>query len=399
MVRVRINDVAAPARGVRGLFGELDGRAQATAVASAGTAEAFSHVGGRFVALGAETTNPLIAAVHTAFAEHLPLELSPDVVFNTILQGVAAHVATDPKRFRAVFVAHRGRKALDVRDDSLVRGDWGARWDRSIRSLGAQVRETMSGGSARAVLGTAFTTTTLAEATAHAAVFMDAVKHYYTYTVHTFCGIPWVDVAGTREDWERLARAVEPLLLQLGLDAWNRELQIILSYFCRAFDGAVAAGEDRAHWNSMYNHFGPQGSGGVAKVSGWIAKLFLYIRGGMNPLLLPSPPRAPCAPAAAAAAAASITQPKPELAATPWLDHDLWGRLLLLPTEGPRKEAPERAVKLCDFPAGVTTTPFTWMYLGTQIPMSLIAGLVGVMAAQSGALKPEVGWIVAGSAA
>lgn len=340
MVRVKINNVAVGS--VRGLFHEIDGKSQATAIA--GTAEAFSHLGGRFVSLRAETTNPLVAAVHFAFAHHLPLELSPDVVFNTILQGVSAHVATDPARFRSVFVAHQGKKTLVARDDALVRGDWGGKWDVLIRSLGAQVFKSTSGRHARNVLGTAFTTTTLAEATAHTTVFMDAVKHFYEYTVMTCCGIPWVDVTGTREDWARMGRVIEPLLLELGLAAWNKELQLILKHFCRAFDGGATVAADHDHWDRMYNYFGPKGSGGVATVSGWIAKLFLHVRSGVNPIL---------------------------------------------------QSSGSSAVKLCDFPAGITTTPFTWQYLGTDIPMSLIAGLVGVTVAQSGALRPEVGWIVA----
>ncbi len=157
---------------------------------------------------------------------------------------------------------------------------------------------------------------------------MDIVKHYYTYTVRAKCGISYVEVAGTKEDWVSLTQNIEPLLLALDLQDWNSELQSLLLHFIKAFD--VSDADSVTHWNKIYNYHGPQGSGGVSHISGWIAHFFLYVQGKKNPLI------------------------------------------------GHLGEAPTLQLKLCDFSVGLTKTPFTWEYFDINIPMNLISGLVGV---------------------
>jgi Domain of unknown function (DUF4419) len=48
----------------------------------------FAHMAG---------PNPFVSAVHLAFAEHLPLRITPDQMFLTIIQGISAHVARPTK--------------------------------------------------------------------------------------------------------------------------------------------------------------------------------------------------------------------------------------------------------------------------------------------------------------
>lgn len=373
MVRVEINKVKLGRLPDR----LLDGKSHALKLDR--KAEAFSHQTCQFAALHAETTNPLIAAVYTAFADHLPLELGPDIIFNTILQGISKHVSTNPEHFRNVFVAHDGKKQLISRDDSLIKGNWNNNWEASILDLGRQIKADMSGEQAKQVIDTTFTTTTLAEQTAHTAVFMDIVKAYYEYTGVTRCGIPWIEITGTREDWVLLQRTIEPLLLALKLTNWNVELQEIISHFVRAFDGDF----DFDHWNRIYNYHGPQGSGGVSKVSGWIAKLFLYVKDDINPLIGKPDEDVPIF---------QVLQTDPTLAHTPWLDESLWRSSTIMK---PPTVKPATAIKLADFPCGTTKTEFTWICYDRSIKMDLIAGLVGITLTEKGSLKPEVGWLIA----
>lgn len=90
MVRVVINNVSAAIC----LAPKVAGKTQATIIDP--NAEAFSHQNNEFINIETETTNCLIAAVYYAFAKHIPLELGPDVIFNTILQGISTHVSKNP---------------------------------------------------------------------------------------------------------------------------------------------------------------------------------------------------------------------------------------------------------------------------------------------------------------
>lgn len=188
MVRVHINDVK---------LGEIYERTVngiEVAKKLSKSVESFSHKDVNFVPFQSECTNYLIIAVQEAFARHIPLELSPDVIFNTIMQGISEHVAKNPEHFRDVFVSHKGKKKIVTQDDSLIKGDWNNNWSSSINDIGTQILKDMSGNNAQNVLNTNFSTTTLVEKTAHIAVFMDIVKDYYEYIVVTMCGIPWIDI-------------------------------------------------------------------------------------------------------------------------------------------------------------------------------------------------------------
>ena len=75
-----------------------------------GEVMAFAGDGERRVLTGpGAELHPFLGAVHTAFAEHRPLVLSPDVVWLTILAGVTQHVRLSAERLRDRFVRHRDK--------------------------------------------------------------------------------------------------------------------------------------------------------------------------------------------------------------------------------------------------------------------------------------------------
>lgn len=340
MVRIKLDDVEP---NVRPHCFRLTGKNYALQSTN-NTAEAFSHTSTNFIVAPSDMTHPLVHAVHEAFAQHLPLIITPDAIFSTIAYGISEHVEKHAEELRDVFVQHKGKKNLTVRDDDLVRNSWDNRWSSVIAKFKAQLLDDMSGKQANELLKTSFSTTTEIESTAHALVFMDIVKSYYEYTVMTMCGIPYIEIAGEKEDWERLSRICQEFLPLIKLDAWNDDLQGILQHFISAFDPDV----DTTFWKRIYKYHGAFGSGGVAKATGWISRMFLYIRGNMNPRI---------------------------------------GSL-----EGSLES--RTGIPLSDFPSGLTQTPFKWEYYNLEIPMFFRAGLVGV-SLDDNILKPEVGWLIA----
>src|SRR5690349_19138441 len=62
--------------------------------------------------------HPLIAAAALAFKGHYPLVLSPDIMWITILQGVAQHIANHAKALRHRLVRHETKIELVVETNS-----------------------------------------------------------------------------------------------------------------------------------------------------------------------------------------------------------------------------------------------------------------------------------------
>ena len=68
--------------------------------------------GRQVVAVQTEYSNPLVGAIHLAFSRHLPLTLSPDAIWLTIMQGFSHHVDQFPEALRGRLVTHEGQRDL-----------------------------------------------------------------------------------------------------------------------------------------------------------------------------------------------------------------------------------------------------------------------------------------------
>lgn len=106
------------------------------------------------------------------------LSISPDIVWATIMQGVSAHVDTDPEKFRHVFVSHSGQKDLVVRDDTLKKGSWNNGWKAVIENFSQQIASHLDGPLPKSTLGMTFTTTKSVEKVAHIMTKKKWLSHF-----------------------------------------------------------------------------------------------------------------------------------------------------------------------------------------------------------------------------
>lgn len=340
MVKFNVNDVEQDLESTTRLLSRsVKGDQQAKSLAGAKLVEAFSHCTSTFIPNNLGTKNPLLSAVYLSFVNHLPLTLSPDAIWNTIMQGVSTHVSQDPEKHRHTFVSHQGREILSVRDDTLRRGNPNNDWGSIACQITDQISAKLSGKSALQALNMRFTTTDDIARVAHAIVFMDVVKSYFGYRVRTGCGIPSIELTGTKQDWSSL-RAALTLLDELDLSPWRAKLDAILAHFEDAFENRI----EQTFWNDMFLEHGAFGSGGMTKISGWVGSLFLYVGRRLNP----------------------VAMGKSKVRLDP-----------------------------LDFPSGLSETPFVWEYFGEEIAMLFRGGLVGVVIDPvSKTVAPQLGWLV-----
>lgn len=205
MVQFKVNDVEIDLELANRLISQfLTGEQQAKELAGANPADGVSHRNATFVTNPLGTKNPLLASVYLAFSHHLPLTLTPDAIWNTIMQGVSTHVSKNPEKHRHTFVSHKGKETLTVRDDSLRKGAPSDDWGNLACRFTDLIAGSLSGKSALQALNTRFTTTDTIARVAHAIVFMDVVKSYFEYRVCTLCGIPSIELTGTKADWAQM---------------------------------------------------------------------------------------------------------------------------------------------------------------------------------------------------
>lgn len=286
-------------------------------------------------------THPVIEAVHTAFAAHYPLALSPDDVWLCLAQGLALHVEANAEALRARFVRHAGKLTLQLRRDGFIKGspdnDWQGCFAEWSDAIAAHI------GKQRDLVVASFSTTGPIERAASELVLMSAMKGYFSFELLTLCGIPAITLLGTVEDWRAIRRRAE-VFAELGLGEWVAALRPVLDQFVAAAAGDIELG----FWRSIYKQNG--GSGGPY-VTGWINVLFPYLdTGSFND------------------------------SALTWRDE---------------MDARFRGTTLSAFPRGLSAAPLSWHYLGTQLSMTLYGGFVGIaQEPATGAVRPAIGWAV-----
>lgn len=292
--------------------------------------------------------HPFVAALHTAYANHYPLVISPDMIWLLITQGFATHINQHPEEMRRHFVDFKGKKLLNVDRPSFKKGDESNNWPGVFTEF-SKLIEDNTGPTLSGLVTGDFSTTGPAEKIAFQITLMDAMKSYFMYSVTTMCGIPEITLEGSIQDWEKIEDKTRELA-QYDLGWWTSELLPILQEFKKAAAGQA----DREFWQSMYK-INEVGSG-TSHITGWILKFFPYkdLGGTMVQVI----------------SAQKATPSKPGI------NYEL------------------RATT-SEFTSGLSQADFIWNYFGRFYKMEFVAGFVGFQQnPNTFALRPEIGWAV-----
>ncbi len=314
--------------------------------------EACSHYGDRVVP---SEYHPFVAAVHSAYAEHRPLVLSPDMFWLLVAQGFANHVNVNSEAMRHHFVQFDGKKKVIIRRDQFIKGSPENDWAGAYNEFAGKLVEFI-GKEAHDRIVCPFSTTGLVERAANDLVLMDAMNSYFELGMHSLCGIPSVTLEGTAEDWSKLHDKTEDLGKAYDVTWWTDKLLPIMERIARNAAGA----DDPELWQSIYK---VEDASGGPYISGWIRWFFPYIR-GYDQSNRNSPEDIP----------------RKILVRNWWFD-----------------EEPQMFSGMTteSFPPSLSKVPLTWLYLGQVFEMEMLAGFACYSQdKETRAVRPKIGWAV-----
>lgn len=300
------------------------------------------------------TAHALISAVHMAFSQHRPLVLSPDMIWITIVQGLAQHIRNNAEMLRDKIVRHSGKMVVNSVQEDIFLASPETAWDAVIHDLSRQVGDQVSDYQ---VLLSDFSTTGDIERTVCEIALLDAFQPFFEYAVYCMCGIPEITLEGQPADWNRLLNKIDALE-PYELDWWLPHLRVIAKHFERASRGDI----DTEHWQNIYKL---KKAYGWDRLNGWILKLFPYVKNfasgnftNINPLFYP--------------------------------DHDaLWDE------PSPGSFAVKGGITSRQLPSGLAQVPFTLHNVDGSYALEFLGGFVGVeQDEQTLALRPKLGWAV-----
>lgn len=286
--------------------------------------------------------NSLAEASFSAYYDHRTLILSPDHIWITLTQGLANHVNQDAENLRHHFVDHEGKLKLVVkRDDFIKMGDnnWPSVFSEFSEKIALHI-----GRKNHAHFIADFSTTGVIEKSVSELVLLNAMNNYFEFVLSTFCGIPKFILEGEVNDWISIRNRVSGWGMY-GLDWWVDQLLPCLDQFILAAKGDV----DKNWWRSWFKEKS-EGSGDIY-LSGHITKFFPYIFKSNS------------------------------------LDKDT----KLVRTKFDKMTTDQ-------FPGGLSSTPFIWIYGVQDFQMEFIGGFVGTSQLLDSdtqfALRPKIGWAV-----
>lgn len=207
-----------------------------------------------------------------AWNEHRPVRLSPDAVWMVLLEGMLATVQAHPRSVRSDMVRHKeGKIPLTAMLDPKfsLRTQSRTAWEEVARQL-LDSMDRHAVGNRHKKLERTFSTTTGTRALAMRFRILDIYQEYFEYRGMPMCGIPWIHLEGTPEDWRTLRSAAQEMRTSTN-GAWLDGLRPVLDEFV-----ATAEGHPSPLFWSTFVRYSPatRVCGSVPVVDGWIAAFF-----------------------------------------------------------------------------------------------------------------------------
>jgi len=198
--------------------------------------------------------NGPISYLATCYNNHLGARISPDMIWNIFAAHVTAEIADTPDVYRKLFT--RSEEKIEI----LIPG---TSYLIEPEAFIEKLKDLVPTDVDKYIPN--FTTTKKEEKFTHNLMFMDAVSHYYSYGIY-LCGIPFIEILGTKEDWNKLTSNIDKIASDIP------RLRIYAKDFIHTVDKMLSC-DDIQWWKDIYSLI-PCGSGSQAYVNGWFSKFY-----------------------------------------------------------------------------------------------------------------------------
>jgi hypothetical protein len=291
--------------------------------------------------------HPFVASLYVAYSDHRRISISPDMIWLLICQGFSTHVNNNPEKLRSKFVAFNDRKKLVVNTQSIsnefkkgsIKSPWPLAFPVMADSISKYVKPDIHN-----LYVQSFSTTTSTAKAAYEVALLDVMSGYFEYEYATACGIPEINIEGTKEDWKKIKENLK-YFKGFGIDNWINSLEPIIQQFISASENKI----DHDFWSNIFKR---KDESGGPYITGWVIKFFPY-----------------------------ITQYDKKTIKNPYIDRE-----------------PEKfmeGLETNQFNNGLSKVDFIWNYFDHKYEMEFLAGFVGIKQDQKSlTLRPEIGWLV-----
>ncbi|KAI1342419.1 hypothetical protein F5Y15DRAFT_303641 [Xylariaceae sp. FL0016] len=206
-----------------------------------------------------------VRACLDAYNRHHHLVIRPDDVWITILTQFSFYINAHAEEMRSAFVSHKGKKEL-----ALGYGANMEDFDFSIFAMDMSdlLSQSVVDPTLRDWIIPRFSTTERNDEVVASIIMMGTMKAYFSYVCMLMCGLPYVTLQGTREDWQLICDKLDKLA-EYGDEPsrFATVLRPVLSRFVGSFD-EPGSESTKDFWQHIC-HVEPGGSG-PDRLNGWL---------------------------------------------------------------------------------------------------------------------------------
>ena len=223
----------------------------------------------------------LFNAIYECYNNHWGLKTVPDDWWHTIIRTVAMAIDDHSKQeeVRKHFVNHEGKKRLVVYVPSQRTIDY----PKFFRQMTDLIQSNVKVENYVDTIRSNFTTSTETHRISSEITIMSSMQEYFEYVSSMMCGIPFVDMEGTEEDWEKLKsklgdlkKMLQPIHTSIGLtEEWWSKVDEICDKLIETYRG----NGDKEWWSRIFSGGKWFGSGGQTTYDGWFLKDLLNVSG------------------------------------------------------------------------------------------------------------------------
>jgi len=183
--------------------------------------------------------HPVLYGYYKAWVDHCPISISPNIIWQLILNGIIQHINVNSEEYRHNFVEFKDKKILKVKiykdNPNINKEDW----ETFINNISKQIKEnTKKDIYDNIVLN--FTTNTKDLLLVQQISSMSILKQYFEYEfeISIICGFPYIELEGEIEDWQLILNKIQKFK-NLGIDNWIEIIEKILIKIINSKKGEI----------------------------------------------------------------------------------------------------------------------------------------------------------------
>ena len=184
--------------------------------------------------------NNILQGFYSAYENHLPIRLTPDIIWLLIVQGFSHHVNYNAKNLREKFVNFEGKKKLEIiipkyhSYKQMKSEDYA----ELLENLTEKIKENVGVELINTIDFNFSTSNKITKVVGYASI-MSSLKKFFEFRGDChMCNYPYIILEGKLEDWENILKKTKDLS-KYDLEKWVSMLELPLKEIIETKKGKI----------------------------------------------------------------------------------------------------------------------------------------------------------------